>query len=65
MSRFGTTVNEFSIDSWLLGSLCNENKGNAYQWSADLQEREILWKARHNAYYAALAMRPGCSVRKI
>ena len=28
--------------------------------ATDLAERNRLWKARHDAYYAGLALRPGC-----
>jgi D-lactate dehydrogenase (cytochrome) len=39
--------------------LVTANGGSAFRWSADQAERTALWKARHDAYYAALAMRPG------
>jgi D-lactate dehydrogenase (cytochrome) len=29
-------------------------------WASDEQRRAALWKARHSAYFAALALRPGC-----
>ena len=29
-------------------------------WAFDEQQRAILWKARHAAYFAALVLRPGC-----
>jgi D-lactate dehydrogenase (cytochrome) len=29
-------------------------------WAFDEQQRAKLWKARHGAYFAALALRPGC-----
>ena len=31
----------------------------ALEWAIDEQQRSQLWKARHNAYYAARALRPG------
>ena len=34
--------------------------GAAFRWSASPEERARLWDARHNAYYAALTLRPGC-----
>ena len=35
--------------------------GSAYQWATRSEDRTRLWKARHAAYYAALAFRPGMS----
>jgi len=34
--------------------------GVNFQWASQQEDRDRLWSARHNAYYAALAMRPGC-----
>ena len=31
----------------------------AYRWATQPEERTRLWKARHAAYYAALALKPG------
>jgi D-lactate dehydrogenase (cytochrome) len=38
-------------------------KGNgaaSIDWAFDEQQRAALWKARHAAYFAAIALRPGC-----
>uniref|UniRef100_A0A3B3T3K6 Probable D-lactate dehydrogenase, mitochondrial n=1 Tax=Paramormyrops kingsleyae TaxID=1676925 RepID=A0A3B3T3K6_9TELE len=36
------------------------NAGSDFSWARDAETRERLWKARHDAWYAALALRPGC-----
>jgi D-lactate dehydrogenase (cytochrome) len=37
----------------------DEFGGSAYQWATKTEDRTRLWKARHDAYYAALALKPG------
>jgi D-lactate dehydrogenase (cytochrome) len=37
----------------------DEFGGSAYQWATQTEDRTRLWKARHDAYYAALAFTPG------
>lgn len=39
--------------------LAEGHGGSGWQWSRDTAERNRLWKARHAAYYAGLALRPG------
>ena len=40
-------------------SLAVDHGGHSFQWATRLEDRERLWKARHDALYAALALRPG------
>jgi D-lactate dehydrogenase (cytochrome) len=39
--------------------IAQSNGGAAFQWATDPADRARLWKARHSAYFAALALRPG------
>src|SRR5437667_6921598 len=40
-------------------AISDEFGGSAYQWATQPEDRNRLWKARHAAYYAALALKPG------
>ena len=41
-------------------AIAAEHGGHGFEWATRLEDRERLWQARHNAHYAALALRPGC-----
>ena len=45
-----------------VGEIAAEFGGGDFQWTAQTEERNKLWQARHNAAYAAQSLRPGCQL---
>ena len=43
----------------LFADIAEECGGGTFAWETDPEARARLWKARHNAYWAALQLRPG------
>ncbi|MFK7943084.1 MAG: FAD-binding oxidoreductase [Paracoccaceae bacterium] len=43
----------------IVGELCAENGGSNFEWATKTEDRNRLWAARHNFYYAIKAMCPG------
>ena len=39
--------------------IAREHGAQGFKWASSLEDRNTLWQARHNAYYATVASRPG------
>jgi D-lactate dehydrogenase (cytochrome) len=43
-----------------VGAIAEGWNGGGFQWATKPEDRTKLWEARHKAYYAAIALKPGC-----
>lgn len=43
----------------MFGEIAEEHGGGPFLWTTVAEERTKLWKARHDAYWSALTLRPG------
>jgi D-lactate dehydrogenase (cytochrome) len=41
--------------------IASEHGGGDFAWASTPQERSAMWRARHQAYFAGLQLRPGCA----
>ena len=44
----------------MVSEIAAGNGGGEFTWANRPEERSRLWKARHEAYYSAIKLRPGC-----
>ncbi len=58
----GMSQREVEERAELLQSLATEHGSHDFQWKTDPEERAQLWSARHHAYFASRALRPGAEV---
>ncbi|KAL0487073.1 FAD-linked oxidoreductase [Acrasis kona] len=57
--EFHGTNNSVQEHAKLAQEACLEHGGSYFEWTSDPSERALMWRARHAAYFASLALRPG------
>jgi len=55
----GHTQRDVSEQAEAVQEIAAEHGGPGFTWVTRLEDRMRLWRARHDAYYATLALRPG------
>jgi D-lactate dehydrogenase (cytochrome) len=57
--EFHGSASAVSEQAETVKAIASEQGGDDFRWAATPEQRSRLWQARHDAYYAALALRPG------
>jgi D-lactate dehydrogenase (cytochrome) len=57
--EFHGTESGVEEQAGLLRDIADEFGGSAFRWTASQEERNKLWQARHDAYYACVSRYPG------
>src|SRR6266513_1554743 len=57
--EFHGTPSGVAEQAEMVKAIAGEYGGDDFRWATTPEQRSKLWQARHDAYYAALALRPG------
>ncbi len=57
--EFHGTERGVAEQAGMVGEIAKEFGGSDFRWESKAEERNKLWQARHDSYYASLALRPG------
>lgn len=59
--EFHGTETAVKEQATMVSEIAREHGGHDFEWALKQEDRSRLWKARHDAAWAALAMRPGAT----
>jgi D-lactate dehydrogenase (cytochrome) len=57
--EFHGTPKSVEEQAQLSGGIASEHGGGEFRWATNREDREKLWEARHKAYFAIKALKPG------
>jgi D-lactate dehydrogenase (cytochrome) len=55
----GTSTEGVEEHASAVEEIATDNGALGFEWASTTEDRARLWQARHNAFYAAVALRPG------
>jgi D-lactate dehydrogenase (cytochrome) len=58
----GMSARDVSEQAQTVEEIAQRHQARGFVWKAKLEEMEQLWEARHKAYFASRALRPGANV---
>nr|XP_022345281.1 probable D-lactate dehydrogenase, mitochondrial isoform X1 [Crassostrea virginica] len=58
--EFSGSPKSLDDNAEIVGEIVKMNGGSDFKWATDVDERNLLWKTRHDILYACMALRPGC-----
>ncbi|XP_062593029.1 probable D-lactate dehydrogenase, mitochondrial isoform X2 [Saccostrea cucullata] len=58
--EFSGSPRSLDENAEIVGEIVKMNGGSDFRWATDVDERNRLWKTRHDILYACMALRPGC-----
>ncbi len=58
--EFHGSDNAVAEQARAFGEVVADHGGQGFEWARKPEDRNALWTMRHNAFYAILALRPGC-----
>jgi len=56
----GTSTAAVTEHATTVQAIASEHGGSNFEWATTTEDRARLWQARHNTFFASLALRPGC-----
>jgi D-lactate dehydrogenase (cytochrome) len=60
--EFHGSAEGVALQSAAFAEIVAEFGGSDFSWTSNADERAVLWKARHDAYWAQKALRPGYAI---
>ena len=60
--EFHGTSDAVEAQAKQVSDLAEYNGGSSFRWARETEERNRLWKARHDIYWTTIRSSPGCRV---